>query len=121
MSTVRLLPFADLADRDRRVFAVKGIEIGLFRLGDAVFAYENRCPHQGGPVCQGKLMPKVEQPLDAEGRSLGLRFSEDVVHLVCPWHGYEFVLTSGEHPGAPQLRLRRFRTEIRDGEVFVHV
>ncbi len=112
---------ADLADRERRVIEVHGVEIGVFRLGDTVVAYRNRCPHQGGPVCQGRLMPKVEEPLAADGSALGLRFSEDVVHLVCPWHGYEFVLSSGEHPGAPDLRLRRYRTELRDGQVYVHV
>ncbi len=120
MPEIAVMPFAELADRGRRVVEVNGVEIGVFRLGDGVVAYRNRCPHQGGPVCQGKLMPKVEQPLGPGGEELTMRFSDDVVHLVCPWHGYEFVLATGEHPGAPHMRLRRVPAELRDGMVILH-
>lgn len=119
MKEILVAKLAEMADRERRVIAAEGLEIGVFRLGDAVHAYQNRCPHQGGPVCQGKLMPKVEQPLGPHQVSLGLRFSDSVVHLVCPWHGYEFELETGRHPGHATTRLRRFRTEIRDGDVYV--
>ncbi len=119
MKEILVATFAEFADRDRRVIAADGLEIGVFRLGERVFAYQNRCPHQGGPVCQGKLMPKVEQPLGPDGTALTMRFSETVVHLVCPWHGYEFELDTGQHPGSATTRLRRFRTEIRDGAVYV--
>jgi nitrite reductase/ring-hydroxylating ferredoxin subunit len=119
MSEIFVARLDEMADRQRRVIAAEGLEIGVFRLGDAVFAYQNRCPHQGGPVCQGRLMPKVEQPLGPDQAALGLRFSDEVVHLVCPWHGYEFVLETGRHAGDAGTRLRRFRTVLRDGGVFV--
>jgi nitrite reductase/ring-hydroxylating ferredoxin subunit len=118
---VLVAPLAEMADRDRRVIAVDGVEIGVFRIGDAIHAWQNRCPHQGGPVCQGKLMPRVEQPLGPDQAALTMRFSETTVHLVCPWHGYEFDLATGQHPGHAGTRLRRFRTLVRDGQVYVLV
>ena len=51
----------ELADGDYRIVAVGELEVGIFRLGERFVAYENRCPHHGGPVCQGKLFNRVEE------------------------------------------------------------
>jgi nitrite reductase/ring-hydroxylating ferredoxin subunit len=41
------------------------------------------------------------------------------VNIVCPWHGYEFDLRTGRHPGNPSARLRRVEIRLRDGDVYV--
>src|SRR5215471_5512968 len=74
---------ADLADGDYRILAIEDIEVGVFRVGDRVVAYENICPHAGGPVCQGKIFNRVEELLTPEKKSLGLRFSTRR-NIVCP-------------------------------------
>ena len=73
-----------------------------------LYAWENRCAHAGGPVCQGKLMNRVVERLDAGKRSLGDDFSDEL-HIVCPWHGYEYDVRTGEHPADSRLRLRQHR------------
>ena len=38
---------------------------------------------------------------------------------MCPWHGYEFSIWTGRHPGHPHLRLKQVAVKLRDGEVYV--
>jgi nitrite reductase/ring-hydroxylating ferredoxin subunit len=36
------------------------------------------------------------------------------MHVVCPWHGSEYVIITGAHPAIPEMRLRSF--PVRDEE-----
>ena len=108
----------EFADGDYRVFSIDGVEVGVFRLGDKILAYENVCPHAGGPVCQGQIFRKVEEALTPDMRSAGLCFS-DTRHLVCPWHGFEFNLETGCHPGDPRVRLTPVKVTVRGGQIYV--
>ncbi|MEU3274870.1 Rieske (2Fe-2S) protein [Saccharomonospora sp. NPDC006951] len=113
---------ADVAEGGRYVVAVRDdLHIGVFRFRGALYAYENTCPHQGGPVCQGRLVDGVTERLDEQRNSLGLAFDENDPHLVCPWHGFEFRLTTGEHPGSGRFRLRAFQVSEHEGEISVHI
>ena len=37
----------------RKIVEVAGRSIGVFNVGGEFFALRNRCPHQGGPLCEG--------------------------------------------------------------------
>ena len=39
----------------RKIVDVAGRSIGVFNLGGEYFALRNRCPHQGGPLCEGRV------------------------------------------------------------------
>lgn len=108
-------------DRDRRVLSRNGVEIGVFRLGDEFFAWHNRCAHQGGPVCQGRIFPRVLEPLLEDQTTRGMAYSDDEMHIVCPWHGYEYDIRTGQNAGNPRLRLKPVPVEVRDGAVYVRV
>lgn len=108
-----------LEDGTRLMVEVDGVEIGVFEHAGRLFAFENRCLHQGGPVCEGTLLGRVERLLDEGGRDLGGAFSEREIHLICPWHGWEFDLDSGCSVAYPELRLRRYQVLERDGDVYV--
>jgi len=109
----------DFGDLDRKIVVQGDLQIGVFRVNGSFHAYENECVHRGGPVCQGKIMNRVEEVLGDDQTSRGLRFSEDRVHIICPWHGYEYDVKSGRNAGDPKLRLRKFDTEVRSGGVYV--
>lgn len=94
------------------------MEVGIFRFGDRVVAYENVCPHAGGPICQGKIFDQVEELITADKKSAGLRFGEQR-NIVCPRHGYEFDLETGCHPGDASVRQTPVKVAVRDGQVFV--
>jgi nitrite reductase/ring-hydroxylating ferredoxin subunit len=118
MNEVLVGKVGDFAVDDYRVVMVSDLEIGIFNRGDRIVAYENRCPHMGGPVCQGKMINRVEEILTPEKKSRGQRFAAER-HIVCPWHGYEFNLDTGCHPGKPSVRLRSIDIQVREGNVYV--
>jgi nitrite reductase/ring-hydroxylating ferredoxin subunit len=107
----------DLKARGRMVVEIDGVEIGVFFVGLEVRAYLNICPHMGGPACQGKMMPRTLETVSDTGRSLGLAFSKDQHHIVCPWHGYEFDVMTGCHPLDPRVRLTPVPVSLANGEV----
>ncbi|WP_431284967.1 Rieske (2Fe-2S) protein [Humitalea sp. 24SJ18S-53] len=111
----------EIPEGGRKVVVAGGIEIGVFRVDGQLQAWRNECPHQGGPVCQGKMMKGVEERLDADRRSLGIHYKEGSLHVVCPWHGYEFDLRTGRHAGLDRIRLAAHKVTVRQGAVFVSV
>ena len=60
-------PAGEFEEGGKRLISVSGRDIGIFRLGGQFYAWHNVCPHQGGPVCQGKARLHKENPY-----SLGL-------------------------------------------------
>jgi nitrite reductase (NADH) small subunit len=112
---------ADIPEGGRKVVVAEGIEIGVFRVDGGLLAYRNECPHQGGPVCQGRIMPGVEERLDGERKSLGIHYKAGSLVVVCPWHGYEFDLRTGSHAGLSSIRLAQHPVTVRDGEVYVGI
>jgi len=103
----------------RKVVEVDGVAVGVFRHNGAFVAYENVCPHMGGPVCQGKIIARVEERVREDKTSLGLSFSRTQSNIVCPWHGYEFDIASGQHQGNPRLRLRPVPVRVVGDELIL--
>jgi nitrite reductase/ring-hydroxylating ferredoxin subunit len=112
---------AAFPDPGRKVIEVDGAEIGVFCRNGHFTAYENVCPHMGGPVCQGKIIARVEERIADDKTSLGLSFSKDQTNVACPWHGYEFDIATGQHQGNPRMRLRPVKIEVVDGELVLSV
>ena len=106
-------------DPGRKVVEVDGIAVGVFRRNGRFTAYENVCPHMGGPVCRGKIIARVEERIADDKTSLGLAFSRDQVNVVCPWHGYEFDIGTGRHQGNPRMRLLPVKIAVVDGDLVV--
>lgn len=98
-----------------------GAEIGIFRIDGRLYAWSNYCPHAGGPVCQGMMIDRVVERLDEAKRSLGDAFKRDQPHLVCPWHGYEYDVRTGAHPGDTRIRLRPYPVSEDAGEIVVEL
>ena len=111
----------ELADGATRIVTLENLQVAVIRHGGKYFAYRNFCPHQGGPVCEGVRMPRVIDVVDKNGRYKGQSYDESDMHIVCPWHGYEFRLTTGEHVGDKRVRLKKYEVVERGGQVYVVV
>lgn len=109
----------ELADGRRRIVAPDAGPIGVFVHDGTIYAYRNVCPHQGGPVCEGRLIARVEEEVGEFGRLGPGRYSDKVTHLVCPWHGMEFDVATGQSWSDRRLRLRRYEVVEREGQVYV--
>ena len=65
---------SELKDGTMKDVSVNGREILLAKVGDKYYAADNRCPHMGGKLSQGKLEGFV---------------------VTCPLHGSQFDLRDG--------------------------
>src|SRR5947209_19549884 len=110
-TAVTVCSSAELAEQERLVMDIGARTVGLFRLDGKVFAYENVCPHQGGPVCQGRILPRVVENLSEAKGSIGFEFHAHDRHIVCPWHGFEFDIRTGIHAGSDRFRLTTVMVE----------
>jgi nitrite reductase/ring-hydroxylating ferredoxin subunit len=110
-----------IPEHGRLVVDIGDRTVGIFRVGGQLFAYENTCPHMGGPVCQGLIIPAVRELVNETQVSTGYAFDESEMRIVCPWHGYEFSIETGSHPAKPSIRLKRVAVEEEGGEVYVTI
>ena len=53
MSRHVVAPTSDIPPGSRKLFTVKGRPIAIFNLEGDFFGMLNRCPHQGGSLCDG--------------------------------------------------------------------
>ena len=104
--TAGFVAVADLAKlRARGSMVVKRgkKQIVLFASGPAVYACNNRCPHEGYPLSEGTLSQ------GARGRGC---------LLTCNWHNWKFDLESGETLIGGDT-LRRYPVRLEDGKVWL--
>jgi len=111
----------EVAEGDRRLVRAGELVVGVFRIRGHYYAYRNQCVHQGGPVCQGVILGKVNAVLAPDRHVIREDFSDDEIHLVCPWHGYEYDITTGVCAADPRLRLTACQVIERDGSIYVRV
>ncbi|MBI4840675.1 MAG: Rieske 2Fe-2S domain-containing protein [candidate division NC10 bacterium] len=90
----------DLADGQVKVVQVDGLRIALFYVGGRFYALEAACPHEGGPLADGVIE--------------GLR-------IVCPWHGYDFHLKTGECGLDPDLRALTYPVKVQDDDLLIEM
>lgn len=119
MTEIFVAKAAELPDGERRIVSHDGVEIGVFHWQGAFYAYRNLCVHQGGPACEGLIMHKVEDVLGPDRTWHGQTFSADEVHFVCPWHGYEYDIRTGECAADRRLKLKTYEVVRRGEDIYV--
>ncbi|MEY3552149.1 MAG: hypothetical protein RL735_497 [Pseudomonadota bacterium] len=110
---------SEFVDGSRQIVKVGKAEIGVFRHEGEFFAYSNYCLHQGGPACEGLIIAKVEEHLREDKTSMGLYFSEKDLNFVCPWHGYEYDMKTGECISDRKLKLKRYEVVQKGDDIYV--
>lgn len=116
---VRVGAVSDFPDGQRVLVPNGDYSVGVFRIDGEFRAYDNVCLHQGGPVCEGRYFPRMTAVIDDAGRVLGEKYDESEPHLVCPWHGWEYDLKTGEFCGDRSRKLRSYPVETEGGDVYV--
>jgi nitrite reductase/ring-hydroxylating ferredoxin subunit len=110
---------SEFKDGERRIVIAGEKEVGVFKDKGEFFAYSNYCLHQGGPACEGLTIAAVEERILPDMTSRGLYFSDTEMHFVCPWHGYEYDMKTGECVSNRKLRLRRYEVVQKGDELYV--
>lgn len=77
-------------------------EVMIANVGGAFYAIDEICTHEGGPLHEGTL---------------------DAHTVTCPWHEGQYDVRTGEaNPDTDWVRdTKSFRTEVKDGFVWVDV
>ena len=101
MSELRVARLDEIQPGELKLVEVEGARIVLARVGESVYACDDTCVHQGGPLSEGKLS--------------GTR-------LACPWHGWMYDVRSGQclmpARGGP---VRSYPVRVESDEVWVTV
>jgi nitrite reductase/ring-hydroxylating ferredoxin subunit len=93
---------------ERTIVEAEGRSIGIFNVDGAFFALRNSCPHQAAPLCLGSIkgMTMPSKP----GEYIWAREGEI---LRCPWHGWEFDITTGRSIFNPhRMRVKAYDVTI---------
>jgi nitrite reductase (NADH) small subunit len=109
------LPLAEApAEGERRLLELAGRTIGLFRLDGDYFALADRCPHRGAPLCSsGEIVSAVEGVGDEA------RVTREGALVRCPWHKWDFDITTGRCAVDARLRVRRYAVRVDGDELVV--
>ena len=96
---------------ERKIVEIAGRSIGVFHVQGTFYALRNRCPHQGGRLCEGQLsgFATAEVPGKYEYTRAG-----EIVR--CPWHGWEFDVKTGQSWLDPEkMRVRSYEVQVEKG------
>jgi len=90
---VRVTPCDNIPPREGREVVIGGRHIAVFNLGGRFFATDNRCPHKGGPLCDGIVTGAA---------------------VVCPLHAWKINLATGlvERPEAMSACLQTYPIRV---------
>ena len=81
-----------------REFHVEGKAIALANVGGKFYAINNTCLHRGGPLGQGVM---------------------DGNMVTCPWHGWQYDVTTGKIGQNPTVGVDCYPIEVRGEDIFV--
>jgi len=81
-----------------REYQIDGKTVALANVDGKFYAIDNVCLHHGGPLGGGVL----------NGRA-----------VTCPWHGWEYDVTSGKMTQNPAVGVNCYKLEIRGEDIFV--
>jgi nitrite reductase/ring-hydroxylating ferredoxin subunit len=105
----------DIPPGQRKIVEIGGRQVGVFNVGGEYFAVLNRCPHQGGSLCNGRQTGLVTSSRPGEYTT-----SRSGEIIRCPWHGWEFDLRTGQSWFDPRaVRVRRYDVSVEPGALLV--
>ncbi len=105
---------AEFETGDHVLVDIEGIEIAVYNTPDGYHAISNYCIHQGGPLCEGPIEGTV-----VENEAGELEYDHEGKIVSCPWHGWEFDVTTGEHLYRSDYSQPTFDVEVHDEVVYI--
>jgi nitrite reductase/ring-hydroxylating ferredoxin subunit len=90
----------EVAAGTARELTAGGRVVALFNIEGVFYALDGICPHAGGPLGEGSLSGCV---------------------VTCPWHGWQFDVTTGQHALNPRIEHTRFPVKIEGNDVLVEI
>src|SRR3989338_6798241 len=104
MSWERVVSLQELEHKKSALLKKGSKQIAVFKMGSDVLAVDNRCPHQGYPLVQGRVSdPRVDECV-----------------LTCNWHNWKFDMRTGKClTGGDNVRI--YPTKVEESFVWVEI
>jgi nitrite reductase (NADH) small subunit len=101
-SWIKITAAGNIPPREGRAVSVGGRDLAIFNVGDRFLAVDGRCPHKGGPLCDGIVAGET---------------------VVCPLHAWKVGLTTGEveRPTGIKACVHTYSTRVEDGIVLIEL
>jgi nitrite reductase (NADH) small subunit len=100
MAFVRAAAATDVPAGTIREVDLEGKAIAVANVGGQFYAINNTCLHRGGPLGDGVLEGKI---------------------VTCPWHGWQYDVTSGKVSQNPTVEVDRYPIEVRGDDLYVDI
>jgi nitrite reductase (NADH) small subunit len=91
-------PVEDIPPGRSKVVHINNRAIALFNVDGQYFAIHNICPHEGGPLGEGRVKGFV---------------------VSCPWHDLAFDIRNGQGTDGGGYCVGSYEVRVLDGEIFV--
>lgn len=98
MTMVKVASAGELRPGESKIVETEAGKVALFNINGNFFATSNTCLHKGGPLNEGSL---------------------DGNMATCPWHGWQYDVTTGDNLTNPAKPLRTFKVVVEGSDVFV--
>ena len=123
MVLTKVAEITEFENTDRVLVTVDGAEIGVIKIGNEYYALRNVCPHQYGPVAEGKVQQKVVADVPPVGEQFSERYAKGEWIIRCPCHAWGFNIKTGENFGDPDNApsVQVYDTEVKDGSIYVEI
>lgn len=97
---VKVASMSELGPGAAKAVEINGKSIALFNVNGTIFATDNGCLHQGGPLGEGTL-------------------EDDVV--TCPWHMWQYNVRTGENLEDSLLKLDTYPVKVEGDDINVEL
>ena len=97
---VRVASISELEPGTAKTVTANGQEIAIYNVDGKIYATDNTCVHEGGPLGEGLLQGEL---------------------ISCPWHMWDFNVCTGELVNNCRIKLNSFPVEIDGTDIKVGV
>ena len=91
---------SDIPSGSGKVVEVGGKTIAVFNCDGTFYATDNTCKHRGGPLGEGSLSGTT---------------------VTCPWHGWEYDVTSGACQMDPSITVQTFDVKVEGDDLLISI
>ncbi|MCA8994115.1 MAG: Rieske 2Fe-2S domain-containing protein [Planctomycetaceae bacterium] len=93
-------PVDSFPNNEGRECTVADRIVAVFRQENEFRAIDGICAHAGGPLAKGTLQGGI---------------------VTCPWHGWQYDITTGQHCLTPQICQQSFPCKVEDDQLWVEL
>ena len=96
---VMVCKLSDIEENRAKMFCVDKERIAIFKTAGKLFAVNNVCKHQNGPLGEGRVIDGC---------------------ITCPWHGYQYLPNNGQSPPPFKEKVSTYDLKIENGDVWLN-